>query len=178
MTLYKNKYRIESNRLSNWDYSSAGYYFITICTYNREALFGYVSDGMMVLNEYGNVVQDEWLKSTKIRKEIELDEFIVMPNHLHGILLIKNNDNAIVETNGRLSLRQSSMKPKSVSSFIAGFKSITTKRINTLRDARGNPVWQRNYHDRIIRNENELNNIRKYICDNPLNWEKDEFTRL
>lgn len=170
MTLYKNKYRIKSSRLPGWDYSSAGYYFVTICAYMREPLFGNIFDKAIILSEYGKIVQEEWIKSVEIRKEIELDEFIIMPNHIHGIIIINNNH---VETNGRSSL-QPSMQPKSISSFIAGFKSSATKRINIARNMRGNPVWQRNYYERIIRHEKELNNIRKYIETNPLNWDKDE----
>jgi REP element-mobilizing transposase RayT len=174
MTLYKNKYRAESTRLADWDYSSAGYYFVTICTYNREILFGNISDNVMILSEYGNIVKEEWLKSTEIRKEIELDEFVIMPNHVHGIIIINHDDD--VETNGRSSLQQKqfSMQPKSIPSFIAGFKSSATKRINIARNMKGNPVWQRNYYERIIRNEKELHQIRAYIHNNPLNWYKDE----
>lgn len=97
--LYKNKYRVKSCRHDRWDYSNEGYYFITICTKDRELFFGDVIGEKMVLNEFGQIIQDEWKKSGIIRKEIILDYFVIMPNHLHAIVEINNNA-TVVETNG------------------------------------------------------------------------------
>ncbi len=193
MTLYKNKYRIESARLLGWDYSSPGYYFITVCTHNRENLFGHIDNGTMCLNEYGTIVQNEWDKSFVIRQELLPDEFVVMPNHFHGIVrMVETRDKigvntAIVETSGRTSLRETKpqptdrqpeefprIHPKSLSSFMAGFKSVVTKRINELRNTPGVPMLQYRFHDHIIRDANELFHIRQYIKDNPRNWESDK----
>jgi hypothetical protein len=106
MSLYKGKYRIESARLSGWDYSSPGYYFITVCTNNRECLFGHIDDYKMRLNDFGKIVQNEWDKSFIIRRELLRDEFVVMPNHFHGIVRVVDVPVPVVaahvaETSGR-----------------------------------------------------------------------------
>ncbi|MFN8670452.1 MAG: transposase [Candidatus Sericytochromatia bacterium] len=99
MSLYKNKYRIESIRLKNWDYSNNGFYFVTICTKNMVHFFGEIKNGEMILNNIGRIIYDEWYKSAEIRPNIILDEFIIMPNHIHGIIGIKNNiENENIET--------------------------------------------------------------------------------
>ncbi len=159
----------KSIRLKGYDYSQTGAYFVTICAHNRECLFGEVVNGIMNQNKYGGIVEKELLKSNDIRKEICINEYIIMPNHVHMIVYI-------VETNGRSSLQQHStfrMKPKSLSSFMAGFKSKVTKRFNMMRKTPGIPVWQRNYYEHIIRNEDGLNRIREYIINNPIQWQFD-----
>ncbi len=172
-----NKYNRRSIRLKNYDYSQPGAYFITIVTHNRQCLFGEIVNGEIRLNEYGEIVRDEWFCSVHIRNEIELfeNEFIVMPNHIHGVVWIVDN----VGATGRSPLQQQLEQPhgplkKSLSSFVAGFKSTVTKQINQIRQTPGIPVWQRNYYEHIIRNDNELNKIREYIINNPLTWETDE----
>ena len=165
------KHHRRSIRLRGYDYSQAGFYFVTICCYQRQRLFGEVVDGEMQLNQYGEIVENEWTKSSVIRQEIELDEYIVMPNHFHGIVIINP-----VGANRRSPLpsTHSSMKPCSLSSLMAEFKSAVTKQINIIRNAPGTPVWQRNYYEHIIRNERSLNNIRQYIINNPLSWHQDQ----
>ncbi|HWP92234.1 MAG TPA: transposase [Thermodesulfobacteriota bacterium] len=132
--------------------------------------FGDIVEGRMFLNEIGFLVSDEWIRSVQLRKEIELDEFVVMPNHLHGIVIIRESN---VGATGRSPLPKGP-KPRSIGAFIAGFKSSATKRINIMRGTSGFRIWQRNYYERIIRNEDELNEIREYIANNPLKWESDE----
>ena len=107
MALYKDKYRIESARLRNWDYGSNGQYFITICTKNRECLFGEIINGEMQLSHMGIIVFREWYASFNIRSELFCNCFVIMPNHLHGIIVINNSVNIhdVVETHGRASLR-------------------------------------------------------------------------
>lgn len=123
------------------------------------------------MNELGKIVEKEWLRSEKIRKEIYLDEFIIMPNHLHGVVfIIECADKPTVGANGRSPLR---MRPKSVSSLMAGFKSAATKQINLFCNTPGADLWQRNYYEHIIRNEKELARIRQYICNNPGGWLND-----
>lgn len=177
------KHHRRSIRLRGYDYSQAGYYFVTICCYQRQRLFGDIVNGAMQLNEYGEIVKQEWLRSAVIRTNIELDEFIVMPNHFHGIIIIDKNLSItpqIARANSRSPLRQSNkpimplMKPKSLSSLMAGFKSSVTKQINTIRYTPGSKIWQRNYYEHIIRNEKALNNIRQYIINNPLSWDNDQ----
>ncbi|HBG77428.1 MAG TPA: transposase [Phycisphaerales bacterium] len=176
--LFQNKYRIESARLNNWDYSSNGYYYITICTYNREWLFGNIADGKMQLSAIGEIVLQGWNDSFAMRKELFCDEFIIMPNHIHGIVIIKKIDNTEMhncdnmETHSRASLRA-----KSISSFVAGFKSAMTKRINEFRQIPGIPVWQNRFYDHIIRNEESLYQTREYVVNNPMNWESDEINQ-
>ncbi len=172
MNYNSQKHHRRSIRLKDYDYSQPGVYFVTICSWNRECLFGEIVDGEMRLNEYGMILQKEWLKSSEIRKEIELDEFVIMPNHFHGIVCINVTGNIKfpVGANGRSPLR---MKPKSLSSFMAGFKSSVTKQINQIRNHPGLPVWQRNYYERVVRNEMELFKIREYIQNNPMQWDID-----
>ncbi len=171
-----------SIRLKDYDYSQTGAYYITLVAHNRENLFGEIVDGEMQLNEIGDLIAEEWSRSTEIRKEIELDEWVVMPNHLHGIVVINAGPDETREVGthgvgatGRSPL-QSPRGPArhSLPSFVAGFKSATTKRINTMRDTQGAPVWQRNYYEHIVRSDNDLDRIREYIFNNPFNWESDD----
>jgi len=163
-----------SIRLPGHDYSSDGAYFVTIVTRERELLFGDVIAGEMRLNPYGMVVVREWTRSAEIRKELSLDSFVVMPNHLHAIVHIRG-----VGAHGRAPLRtprpadSPSRKPQSLGSLVAGFKASATKAINLLHDTPGVPVWQRNYYERVIRDQIELARIRQYIADNPANWQSD-----
>ncbi len=164
-------------RLKGYEYTQPGAYFITICAHERAHLFGRVVDGKMVLNEFGEIVREEWFRSADIRAEIELhpDEFVVMPNHIHGIVWIVDNAVATgpnVGAHGRAPLHR---PPQSLPSLIAGFKSAVTARINQMRGTPGAPVWQRNYYEHIIRTERALNAIRQYICDNPLRWHLDSY---
>jgi REP element-mobilizing transposase RayT len=163
----------KSHRLSGYDYTLSNAYFVTMVTKDRECLFGRVFGDSMELNELGEIVLQEWLRTPEIRAEIGLDEFVIMPNHLHGIIHLRD-----VGAHGGAPLRTPSTgvafrAPRSLGSFIAGFKSAATKRINILRHAPGVPVWQPNFYDRIIRDEDELNRIRQYIIDNPAEWAGD-----
>jgi REP element-mobilizing transposase RayT len=131
----------------------------------------------MGLSEAGKIVAEEWQRSAEIRTEIELDQWAIMPNHLHGIIFIKESMDvgAHGETSagahGRAPLPRRA--PRSLGSIIAGFKAITTKRINALRGTPGAPVWQRNYYEHILRDEADLARIRNYILGNPSNWDED-----
>ena len=129
----------------------------------------------MRLNQYGEIVENEWIKSAVIRPDIKLDKYIVMPNHFHGIVIINPVGANCCSPLPLMSIQtRPSMKPRSLSSIMAGFKSAVTKQINIIRNAPGTPVWQRNYYEHIIRNENALNNIRQYIVNNPLSWHIDQ----
>jgi len=173
MKYSQERYHRRSVRLKGYDYSNPGAYYVTICTWNRDCIFGEIINGEMKLNEFGEVVNREWLCSSEIRREIELDEFVVMPNHIHGIIFINGNGNTAHDlgANGCSPLRKRS---RSLSSFIAGYKSAVTKSINILRNTPGMPVWQRNYFEHIIRNEYGLFRIREYIRNNPVQWDMDE----
>ena len=162
-------------RLPNYNYSENGFYYITICTKNRENIFGNIPVGAagwppdnvpgIQLNDFGKIVEEELKKSEIIRDEIIIDQYVIMPNHIHCIICITGGNNAggqpAAPTKGLLS------------SFVNGFKSAVTSRINTLRNMPGEPVWQRSFYDHVIRNERSLNAIREYILINPVNWELD-----
>ena len=168
-----------SIRLKGYDYSQPGAYFVTLGSYQQECLFGTVSAGEMQLNQFGQIAADEWAKSPEIRREIGVDFFVVMPNHLHGILWIVNSDgqSTQVGAHGRAPLQHNKLwrPPKSLGSFIAGYKSTVTKQINQVRNTPGTPVWQRNYYEHVIRSDQALQAIRDYIDQNPLRWELDRY---
>jgi putative transposase len=181
MNFDSNTHHRRSVRLQGWDYSWPWWYYITICTHERECIFGRIVGDAMQLNGAGVIVNEEWLKTPSIRSEVELDEFVVMPNHLHGIIIINNP----VGTHGRASLHETNSngvevggplqrKPRSLGAFVAGFKSAATKRINALRGTPRAPVWQGRFHDHIIRNDVDLHRIRTYIANNLLQWALDE----
>lgn len=158
-----------SIRLKDYDYTQAGEYFITICSWNRECLLGEIKDGKMVLNEMGNRVVFTWKDLPNHNPYIVLDEFIVMPNHVHGIIMITDivgADSGPAPTNVD--------KRHGLPEIVRQFKTFSSKRINQIRNTPGVPVWQRNYYEHIIRNEDELNKIREYIINNPLKWAEDE----
>jgi len=181
MTLFKNKYRIESARLQEYDYSSPGAYFITVCTINRECFFGEIVDGQMIANNFGKIVLDCWHDLPNHYANIILDEFVVMPNHIHGIICIENVETGFVQTGFvQTGFVQTGLKPVStkrnhgLSEFVRALKTFSSRRINTNRKTPGCPVWQSRFHEHIIRNETEIEKIRKYITNNPLNWGTDE----
>ncbi len=168
-----------SIRLKGYDYSRSGWYFVTIVTYDRQNLFGRVANGEMKLNNAGGIVKTEWLKTREIRKNIELDVFVIMPNHIHGIIIIVDDDNVGAYRHTPLQNRHASTPfqspSKTIGAIVRGFKSAVTKQINQIRNTPGLPVWQRNYWEHIIRNEIELNRIRQYIIDNPKKWDDDRY---
>lgn len=171
-----NKYNRKSIRLKNFDYSQEGGYFITICTKERRCLFGEMVDKEMRLNECGEIVQEEWEKTAMIRSNIHLDEYIVMPNHIHGIIIMdkQKNDRRGVLQYAPTAVNSFRSPSQTIGSIIRGFKSTVTKQINILRGFPESPVWQRNYYEHIVRGDNDLNRIREYIHGNPLNWDGDQ----
>jgi REP element-mobilizing transposase RayT len=166
-----------SIRLPGYDYAAGGSYFITICTAGRECVFGEVTDGEMILSDAGRIAEEEWLRSTQIRRELTAGAFVVMPNHLHGIVTVEPNDpSAHVGAHG---VRPVSIPPGrsrgSIGSFVAGFKSAATRRINEAHDTVGTSVWQRNYYEHVVRGEDDYYRIVEYIRDNPRRWAEDEY---
>jgi len=164
--------------LRGHDYSNRGAYFITVCAYNRECLFGEIMNDKMRLNEYGRIVDIEWAKTNNNRNNVVLDTYVVMPNHFHGILILSRGTARCTPTtktgNGRHYRKFGKMISGTLLAIIRSFKSAVTKHINGLGDKQGVPVWQRNYYEHVVRNEKELNQIREYIMNNPLKWELDE----
>jgi REP element-mobilizing transposase RayT len=250
-----------SRRTDGWDYTQPAAYFVTVCTQDRRCLFGVVEEGRMYLNALGQIVVGEWKRSEEIRDRVHLDAFVVMPNHLHGIVVFADpvvdaptcprnyralgttssddsnespdesdpvkpstggaTESTVSSNSGKASHggsagptdasrsektastrrstpfdktpdvhneksdlggesnddRPTGPAPRSLGSFVAGFKSAATKRINAHRDPPGAPVWQRNYHDVIIEDERHWRNARAYIRRNPADWDGDRLNR-
>lgn len=179
---FQNKYRIPSDRLPNWDYSWPGIYFITICTHNRTHYFGEIENDNMFYSPVGAIANVLWYEIKNHTKNVKLGEFVVMPNHIHGILIL--ND---VETLHATSLLRAtspphatkneqmakiSPKPNSISTIVRSYKSAVTKHANRLGL---DFVWQNRFHDHIIRDIVSYENISNYIANNPLNWQDDKF---
>ena len=177
---YKNKYRISSIRLQRWNYSNKAAYFVTICTFNKEKFFCKILDTQCSISkvevqftEIGKIVQSEWTKTPSIRPDMNLTlgDYVVMPNHFHGIIIIgKNNYNQKIQ-NEEYN-HQFGPQRKNLSSIIRGFKSAVTKQARLINP---NFSWQSGFHEHIIRNENSYNMIVNYIINNPLKWNEDRY---
>jgi len=167
------KHHRRSIRLAGCDYSQAGAYFVTVCAQDRICLFGDIMNGEMRLNDAGKIVHDEWLRTADIRSNVELDVFVVMPNHFHAIILLHPDGRGTLQ---RAPTVEQFGKPTSntIPTIVRLFKSVSTKRINEIRHTPGAAIWQRNYYEHIIRNDESLNRIREYIMTNPIRWEADE----
>lgn len=166
------KHHRHSIRLNHYDYSQPGAYFITICTYSRKCMLGNINSEMAELFSTGNVAKKFWLEIPKHFQNVELNQFIIMPNHIHGIIMIY--DHKPVGVQYIEPLRESKYQhiiPGSIGSIIRSYKSAVTRWCN--KNNYQNFQWQRNYYERVVRNENELNQIREYIQNNPLKWELD-----
>ena len=185
----------KSIRLKNFDYSSQGLYFITICVHNRVCLLGDIINGKMVLNDAGRMINELYLKTPRQFKNTTLDEYQIMPNHLHGIIVITGEmdnppvgatlvvarlDQAGIKPDSRAGIKPAPTENKIITlgNIIGAFKSLTThKYINCVKTKNWKPfykrLWQRNYYEHIIRNENDLNEIREYIKNNPQMWDRD-----
>ena len=167
-----NFFHRHSLRLKKYSYSMPGAYFITICTYRKENILGCIIDGKIKLNVLGKITVREWLKTFKIRKNIQLDGYVIMPNHFHGIIILTDCKG----TMNRALDYESFGKPipGSIPTIVRMFKSAVTREIKRLDYPFFYSIWQRNYYEHIIHNENKLNCIRKYIQENPLRWQYDK----
>lgn len=227
MNKFKNKYRIASHRRPHWDYSADALYFLTLVTQHRVCNLGYIDQEQMFLSDFGKIISAEWLESFKIRKELILHEYVIMPNHLHAIVEIDNRtskkriwtpNNGILTPNNGIwtpnngilmpingigpsnnpsdfdfdEIRQIKRNPpvrlpQSISSFMAGYKSVINTKIDDFIDEhrlripkynRNNHFFQPNYHDHIIRNDIEYHRIAGYIRNNVRNWNRDKFNQF
>ena len=176
------KNRRRSIRLEGYDYSQRAGYFVTICVQDRGCIFGTIANGTMRMNTIGRIIEEEWLLTPGIRPTVELDRFVVMPNHVHGILYLLGDGGGAAQhppesvgANGYSPLRRRPFESPSmtIGAILRGFKGASTKRVNQFRNTPGHRVWQRNYYEHIIRNEKELSRIQAYIIDNPLQWSND-----
>ena len=155
-----------SIRLAGYDYSQAGAYFVTICTYRRECLFGMIQNNQPVLSQHGQIVAQCWNSLAEHFSFLALDAFVIMPDHLHGIIVIYEHgqsDEPVL--NGT--------KPRSLSAVIQNFKSVSTRRVHQALPNDHTPIWQRGYYERVIRNSHELARIQRYIETNPARWNKE-----
>jgi REP element-mobilizing transposase RayT len=184
-----------SIRLKGYDYSQAGLYFITICVQNRRHLFGNIQNGNIILNDAGKMIDTEWKNLKNRFPNIELHEYVIMPNHFHGILeivgattrvapifdtVVAQNDNDVVTQNDNVATTRVAPTNKTVGDMMDAFKSITTvEYIRGVKNLGWQPfdgkLWQRNYYEHIIRNEQSYQNISNYIINNPAKWQEDKF---
>ena len=190
MPLFRDRFRVESTRVPGWDYSAPSFYFVTICTRNRACNLGDIVNGALVPSLAGQIVTEEWLTTPEVRPNVGLDAWIIMPNHLHGIIVI-NELLPTVETTRRAVLNPeqpdetteglesqtrrpsgSSLQGGSLGAIVGQFKSVCTKRIR--REYDSDFAWQTRYYEHIIRDERSLNRIRDYIDANPAKWHEDK----
>jgi putative transposase len=165
MTILKHRIYL---RLSGYDYSQAGAYFITICVKGRKCLLGNILNNQMQLNIYGKIAETSWQWLSQAYDYVESDEWEIMPNHLHGIIIISANCRG-----GSRPAPTGESKIKPLGRLIGAFKTISTKQINFTRKTIGAPFWQRNFYEHVIRDDHSLNRIREYIVTNPLQWDLD-----
>jgi putative transposase len=208
----RNKHHRRSIRLPGYDYASTGAYFVTICVRGGECLLGEVVDGEMQLNDWGQIANESWEWLAEQYSYVSLDAWVIMPNHIHGIIVIQDNDTPGVAGRGGSRTAPTTTAPtttaptatapttttpsttapstttpsttaptdktptkrKPLGRLVGAFKTVSTKRINQLRDMPGVPFWQRNYWEHVVRNERSLNRIRKYIENNPARWAEDQ----
>ena len=171
-----------STRLAGYDYSQEGAYFVTICTYAKQWQFGDVQNDVMILNQYGQIANSCWLEIPSHFPQIELDAFVIMPNHMHGIIVITESPSNVGAQHVAPSKRHftssnkkmtPNVKAGSLSAAMRSYKAAVTRQVNRLYHAPGEQLWQRNFHDHIIRNHVGLNHLRTYVINNPASWSKD-----
>lgn len=200
------KHHRRSIRVRGYDYTQAGAYSVTLCTYQRQCLFGEITNGTMHLNLSGQFVQACWNNLPNHFASVQLDAYVVMPNHIHGIIIIieKNHDvdvgtvgakhlrgkfmyeaqecyanaspcvdSSLPEFSGTTFSTPKGTKSGSLGAILQNFKSVSTRKINRMDSTSGETIWQRNYHEHIIRDENSLHQIRQYITHNPKRWIED-----
>jgi putative transposase len=157
MSYDPDRHHRRSIQLQGYDYAQAGAYFITLCTQGRARLFGRVTRGVVELSDIGRIVAEEWERTPVVRPNVELDAYVVMPDHMHGILVITYHDGGAARAEAGSPLRSPT---RTVGAIVRGFKGAVVRRAGT-------PLWQRNYHEHIIRDAAALDRIRCYIAANP-----------
>jgi putative transposase len=203
MTFIPEIHHRHSIRLKGYDYSQAGYYYVTICTQDRNCVFGEIINGKMMLNESGKIVENCWFDLPNHYNNIELNEFIIMPNHFHGIICITMGTGDILadcdvgaglkpaptkhaQTSQSANTKSTNMKSDKTNGMnvikqhglpeiVRALKTFSSRRINEMRQTQGMPVWQRNYYEHIIRDDVSYYKISEYILNNPANWDKDDY---
>ncbi|MBD3297253.1 MAG: transposase [candidate division Zixibacteria bacterium] len=155
--------RRRSIRLRGFDYGQEGAYFVTICTANRKAYFGSIVNNQVALSPFGNIAKIEWTRTASLRSNVILDEFVVMPDHVHGIVCITENRNHLIST-------EFTTTAQTLGSVVRGWKSAVTKKVRLLQGDPTFKLWQRGYWEHVVRNERDLEELREYIRMNPLQW--------
>lgn len=178
-------------RLKGYDYRWPGAYFITICTAGKKHYFGSIKDGRVSLSQVGLIVEKCWLTLPKSFHNVRLDTYVIMPNHIHGIIILVDDEehcrgeafaNQLSAVHSIIAANASpdphfaiGTLSGSISAIIQSFKANTSRRINAVNGTRGGTLWQRNYYEHIIRSEQSLDEIREYTLGNPWNWSSDRY---
>ena len=178
----KPKYRRRSLRLPDYDYTQPRAYFVTICTWKRHSLFGEVVDDTMILNRSGQVARDQWIRLSIRFPQADFSKYIIMPNHVHGIIWITSEmmgtGDKLTDISKKSLTHRTNHKNqialRSLGTLVRAYKSSVTWRLHTLDQSTRMPIWQRNYYEHIIRDEQDLQNISDYIQTNPCKWEQDQ----
>ena len=166
--------RRRATRLQDYDYCQSGFYFVTICVQHRKCIFGTMIDGKMQLNELGNIVTEYWNHIPQHFSSVEIGDYVIMPNHIHGIIALNDvGTRSPRPKNSNKELTDNTSSP-SLGKIIAYFKYQSTKHINQYHNTPGTRIWQRNYHDHVIRDNIDLQRLRQYIQSNPMKWELDQ----
>ena len=176
--LYKNKYRVATTRLKEWDYAANGYYYVTICTQGMELYFGTIRNELMAFHDIGNIADAYWQEIPKHHHGIMLDEYRVMPNHIHGIIVIHKCRDAVYRVstdNEKTKKKFGPLQPDSLPSIINTYKGAVTRWCN--RNGHQYFDWQDGFHDHIIRSERALKKIREYIRFNITKWNRDKYNK-
>jgi REP element-mobilizing transposase RayT len=165
-----------SVRLRGYDYGLPGAYFLTLCTHQREILFGEIVKGQVALNQFAWTVREELLRTAELRAGVQIECFVIMPNHIHFVLVLHKT---LPSKTGDLPLAPTARSLRgpgsgTVGAIIAQFKAASARRVNQLRGTPGAPLWQRNYHEHVIRTPKALAQIQRYIAENPLRWAYDD----
>lgn len=163
-----------SLRLPGYDYRKGGVYFVTVCAHQKRCIFGEILNETMIPNECGFIVEEEWLNSESVRPNVELDWYVLMPNHLHGVIVLRDEDDKQkMSSDLAASPTSSTLKAGSLGAIVGQFKSVASKRILRLQNPPDRPIWQRNYYESIIRTPDIWNRSRDYIATNVMRWRED-----
>ena len=194
-------HRRRSVRLKGYDYGQAGAYFVTVCTHQRNCTLGRIVGSEVLLSKAGDIVNQVWLNLATQNNKLRLDAFVVMPNHVHGVVFIKDGPWLPPKRRGeafgnRADLLSGARRPNasplhqptpshpigtkqgSLGAIIQNFKSVSARKVNQATGMSAGPLWQRNYYEHIVRNDEDLYNIRQYIADNPAKWQEDTLNPL
>jgi len=184
MPINPNTHHRRSIRIPNYDYTQPGAYYITVTSFDRRKIFGQIMEGKVILSEIGSIVLSEWTRIEKRFKKISLGSFVIMPNHIHGIIIINGRDtgdfvlNSNIQNLPRVPTGERFGAPVSgsIPTILRSFKSSTTQRCHTEFTKRVPRIWQKGYYEHVIRNSEDMDRISAYIEANPSNWEKDKLT--